>query len=890
MAAQQHQQQQQQPPASWFSWPFSVCCASPAKGWSLAGDTYEFCPGTDSCTNAQQLFENGCFQAPEPALTSAAGPRHQLEPGGLQPSAVPVGQSQASEASSHLLEGTPPRRVDFSREAVRSLEQELLAEEARVAAASSRLKRSPQGAGTATEEASKGLPLPAPRPQQPADDPLPEVKPVPSEADQGIRADDPQPSSAEAPPRAELPQAPLAPPAPPPTSSSILVALPTAPGTHRVARSRARSTSPGPAEPQYRAVDLRAKSVGPQPRAALPRVAPRPQAGIESRGSSRSRQPRTEVVEDRGSSRQRCPREEVSDGARGTSRQRHHREEAEEEEDLPPPSRTAPAFEEDLADADEVPTAEEAPVPATTAAVQEMAQAPSASTAAVQEPAQGLPAVTEAEAAEPPPPPPTASLTQVLVEGLRPVTEAATPSKPHSRQLSQQLEAAENVPPQQPAQVSPSKPHSRQSSFRVPSFREEGSPPVTVVSPERAGGGSIAQRAKAYEAACKAAAELSATSPTKPVTRPQVKRQDGDLSARGRPTAAQAWDMACKRTPEKEDPPPRGTVGRLTGGSMQAFEDACQRKKELVGPSPPTKAATLPFPSSPSSDRPLRKLSNVTEQRVLKTGLLRMLEVLTTGIEVNITELPKGPSGAPKVLQGSSFLKRLLSKEIELKGCMESDVSAAQSDLRHLSPEQLLSIRGQTLDFATESQSHSARNSFLETVDKHLFLKLARRLLRGQAEEPFRESTLHSLGVRIVVTLGAAILLREGWGQQAAEASLGDLPPVPSHWILKLAPDDWPDACQAVIFHDVDLWIEPLAGPNPDFVAVCATGPVAVVVDRTTGIGKDRMLHWEIAICNPATDDIMVELERDPGEKRQKRLTDELTAVLAQRSSGASTL
>jgi len=327
-----------------------------------------------------------------------------------------------------------------------------------------------------------------------------------------------------------------------------------------------------------------------------------------------------------------------------------------------------------------------------------------------------------------------------------------------------------------------------------------------------------------------------------------------------------AYEAACKSSREKEPVKSR----RLSVTGSQAGR--------LVA------SATLPdMPDRP--ERPLRKLSNVAEQRALKAGVLQMLAGLVGDDSVQPAELPRCASGAPKVLQGSSTLQRLLSNQMELKSSMESDVSAAQSDLRHLTAEQLLSIRGGTLDLVTESPSHSARNSFLETVDKHLFAKLARRCLRGCATPPERPEPWHALGLRITLILGASELLADGWGAQAAGSAAADLPPVPPCWAVRLRADDWPDQCRAALFNTRELWVQLLPGENPDFAGAAACGPIAVFCDRTTGLGKDRMLHWEIAVLNSQTDDVLAEMDREPGSRGQHALSEELSSFLAQRNA-----
>merc|ERR1712050_738783 len=98
------------------------------------------------------------------------------------------------------------------------------------------------------------------------------------------------------------------------------------------------------------------------------------------------------------------------------------------------------------------------------------------------------------------------------------------------------------------------------------------------------------------------------------------------------------------------------------------------------------------------------------------------------------------------------------------KSCMENDVASAQSDLRYLTLEQLLHIRVPTLNFQTEAFSHSARNSFLETLDKHLFSKIPHRCQRGDLELPGKLEHVHVVGLRITLMVGAAELFKAGWG------------------------------------------------------------------------------------------------------------------------------
>jgi len=267
---------------------------------------------------------------------------------------------------------------------------------------------------------------------------------------------------------------------------------------------------------------------------------------------------------------------------------------------------------------------------------------------------------------------------------------------------------------------------------------------------------------------------------------------------------------------------------------------------------------------------------------VLKAGLVCLGDKMLVGHDVEHMELPRTSAGIPKVMQGTSFLRRLIKKEVELKGCMEGDVAAAQADLKHLRAEQLLTIRLPTLDFATESQSHSARNGFLDTTDKHLFYKLAQRCLTECSSAPAKFEALHRLGIRISITLGVLDHLSKGWGTQPANAD--DLLPLPSFWVIKLDTEDWPQQCRAAIFHSEELWVRSLPGEAPDFAAAAASGHLAIVRDRTTGVGKDRMLHWEIVVMEScSTEDILYEMDRDPAGTKKSSLAAELSATILQR-------
>jgi len=303
---------------------------------------------------------------------------------------------------------------------------------------------------------------------------------------------------------------------------------------------------------------------------------------------------------------------------------------------------------------------------------------------------------------------------------------------------------------------------------------------------------------------------------------------------------------------------------------LMQYQEACRSQSD---PSTPALESRSPKRSrSFRTSWPTRKLANVRAQHVLKVGIARVHEELTAKTGVDIGELPKCDDGRPKLL-GNRMLSRLLSGEVEFK-----------SDLRHLRTEQLTAIRSKTLDFATESATHNARNSFLETVDKHLFEKLTRQCLQGSAISlPTNPEVLHSLGLRLVLVRGVVELLTHGW-DKAVGNNDGESPPLPSCWALWLEEADWPECCRVALFNVRELWLQPLRGERLDFAVTTCGEPVAIVHDQSSGIGKECMLHWEIAEIDPKGTDVLEEMKKFQCKANGSRtIASELSEVLTKR-------
>ncbi|CAK9103108.1 unnamed protein product [Durusdinium trenchii] len=236
------------------------------------------------------------------------------------------------------------------------------------------------------------------------------------------------------------------------------------------------------------------------------------------------------------------------------------------------------------------------------------------------------------------------------------------------------------------------------------------------------------------------------------------------------------------------------------------------------------------------------KLANLAERRVLSAAVRSLHQDLLQSRSVNLLELPRRPDGSSRVMQ-VSFLTRLLSGT-EIKNCMESDISAAYLDLRHLTLEQLLSIKMANLDFVTASASHSAHNNFLEAVEAYLSEQLLQRAL-ACCDHVGRQLRA-ALGRRLLMIMGACALLREGWGSFQGT--------FPAYWAVELDSKVWQGASVA-IFQPKQLKVQLFS--QPDEAALGASGSmVAVVKDTSSGIAPSRRLQWEVTAVDPSTCDV----------------------------------
>jgi len=261
---------------------------------------------------------------------------------------------------------------------------------------------------------------------------------------------------------------------------------------------------------------------------------------------------------------------------------------------------------------------------------------------------------------------------------------------------------------------------------------------------------------------------------------------------------------------------------------------------------------------------PIRKVANITEQRVLKTGVQSFHKDFVSTQAINLVEFPMKADGTPKV-RSTPLFERLFSGRQELKATMEAEVAAAQPDLRHLSMEQLLALRVETLDFQTESEKFNAHNNFLGTLDQVLFQRLASRCLeRSSVPAPaeISQQALFAVGRILCLMLGAAQMLIGGCDVQEAEESRVKAS-VPSYWLVKLEEDKWQGSSFA-IFNIKQLWLQVVTGELDLKGRIPDQELVAVVHDRSAGSGQTRMFNWQVALLNPCDPpaEIAAEIER----------------------------
>lgn len=254
--------------------------------------------------------------------------------------------------------------------------------------------------------------------------------------------------------------------------------------------------------------------------------------------------------------------------------------------------------------------------------------------------------------------------------------------------------------------------------------------------------------------------------------------------------------------------------------------------------------------------RPIRRIRNVSEQRIATLGILKLSESFASGSSgVNP---PK--DGAPTRMLGVRTLRRYFSKGLELR--QHVDVAATQP----LPSQEVASASNRaTSECVAVAAASDAQDTMepAEQEDLEILEKLGRLCFRGGS----RPATLRispwnfqALGRRLALIVGV-METDHGWkGSVALETTAGtELLPVGPCWMVPFPRVNALDSGWA-IFHSSGFWLENITGEQPDLATMVAGGNINVVRDRTSGCNKDRMLDWEIATYNPQQDDVLEEV------------------------------
>mmetsp|Transcript_29590 Transcript_29590/g.78318 ORF Transcript_29590/g.78318 Transcript_29590/m.78318 type:complete len:666 (-) Transcript_29590:184-2181(-) len=268
---------------------------------------------------------------------------------------------------------------------------------------------------------------------------------------------------------------------------------------------------------------------------------------------------------------------------------------------------------------------------------------------------------------------------------------------------------------------------------------------------------------------------------------------------------------------------------------------------------------------------PKRQLNDVPEQRVLHAGLLRFKTILLDEREHSL-ELPRRPDGSLRIMQ-KGFYQRLFSGDAELKICMESDISAAQMDLKHLNAAQLLTLRVSALDFSSESSRKAALSSFIAATETLFFQKVAQENWHPGSKPVQNVKDLAAVGRVMTLILGAAKLLKDGWEKNAK-----------AHW--EPSPQ-WLAACalttgpRPLLFRTYEITVD-LLDDTTDFAAETDKF-LTVVCDKSTALGMIRTLQWDLSLVDPTCEDVITQMSCKR-EVAKKNLVSELSTDLRTRA------
>merc|ERR1712130_638962 len=121
------------------------------------------------------------------------------------------------------------------------------------------------------------------------------------------------------------------------------------------------------------------------------------------------------------------------------------------------------------------------------------------------------------------------------------------------------------------------------------------------------------------------------------------------------------------------------------------------------------------------------------------------------------------------------------------------------------------------------------------------------------------------------------------WSEQTVRADgFPNIQTMPVCWLLPLQAEEWPGRCKAALFHTTELWLKvlPVATTNISDFIPHEGGNVAIVHDRSSGVGAARMLYWEVELLDSHSDNVMTALAGAGNGAQDSLLASELASVL----------
>mmetsp|Transcript_15607 Transcript_15607/g.35850 ORF Transcript_15607/g.35850 Transcript_15607/m.35850 type:complete len:722 (+) Transcript_15607:97-2262(+) len=260
---------------------------------------------------------------------------------------------------------------------------------------------------------------------------------------------------------------------------------------------------------------------------------------------------------------------------------------------------------------------------------------------------------------------------------------------------------------------------------------------------------------------------------------------------------------------------------------------------------------------------PTVRLAQITRQRVLRAGLLRLDEALRARGNCTAASLENAAGVAAELLQFAKAAKMDA-------GDMRQLIAPEMSSIASLSVCDTLLIRASTFDVLEPLRSHEpVVTEFLDAFDRHLYMMLPSFM--SDMDLVWEGDTL-ALGVKIALCVGAAEILVQGWGVGSPGSVGGGFPgqsgnlpvtmplrpSIPDYWVLDLGTE------ALGLLNTKNLTLQVLAGTE-DIAHACGNDSVAIVRGQKQAceeLAQVGILDWEIFVVLPSRDDLESVLNR----------------------------